>query len=72
MSKKLLEAGIELEDQGRDEHETLKKKILAMRERGLSYEAIVNAFNLWKIATRTGEGQWHAKTIRELTKIVMD
>jgi hypothetical protein len=52
--KKLLEAGIELVDQGRDEHVTLKKKILAWRERGLSYEAIANAFNLWKIATRTG------------------
>jgi hypothetical protein len=25
-----------------------------MRERGLSYEAIANALNLWKIATRTG------------------
>ena len=67
-----MEAGIELVDQGRDVHETLKKKILAMRDRGLSYEAIANAFNLWKIATRTGEGQWHAKTIRELAKLSND
>lgn len=40
-----------------------------MRERGISYQAIADAFNLWKISTRIGDGQWFAKTIREL---VMD
>jgi hypothetical protein len=64
--KKLLEAGIEINEQGRDNYQAIKMKIQAMRERGLSYQAIADAFNLWKISTRTGDGQWHAKTIREL------
>jgi hypothetical protein len=64
--KKLIEVGIELIDQNSDEHKFLKKKIQAMRERGLSYQTISDAFNLWKIATRTREGKWHAKTIREM------
>ena len=68
--KKLLEAGVEIKEQGvGDDYKALKKKIQAMRERGISYQAIADAFNLWKISTRTGDGQWYAKTIREL---VMD
>ncbi|MBA2405108.1 MAG: hypothetical protein H0V66_10090 [Bdellovibrionales bacterium] len=64
--KKLIEAGIELLEQRHDDYMTLRKKIQAMRERGLSYQAIADAFNHWKVSTRRGEGQWHAKTIREL------
>lgn len=67
--KKLLEAGVEIKEQVGDDYKALKKKIQAMRERGISYQAIADAFNLWKISTRTGDGQWYAKTIREL---VMD
>jgi hypothetical protein len=64
--KKLVEAGIEIKEQTIDDCTALKKKILAMRERGLSYQTIADAFNLWKVATRTGDGKWHSKTIREL------
>ena len=64
--KKLVEAGIEIKEQACHDYKALKKKILAMRERGLSYQAIADAFNLWKVATRTGDGKWHSKTIREL------
>ena len=67
--KKLIEAGIEIKEQVGDDYKVLKKKIQAMRERGISYQAIADGFNLWKIFTRTGDGQWYAKTIREL---VMD
>ena len=49
-----------------NEHTALKKKVRALREKGLIYQAIAYIFNLWKIATRTGDGKWHAKTIREL------
>ena len=68
MRKKLLETGIELIDQNRDEHLALKKKIQAMRERGQSYQLIADAFNLWKVSTRTGDGKWYAKTIRDLAE----
>ncbi|MBA2405104.1 MAG: hypothetical protein H0V66_10070 [Bdellovibrionales bacterium] len=42
------------------------KKIVKMRSRGLSYQTIAGIFNLWKVATRTGEGIWYAKTVRDL------
>ena len=64
--KKLIEAGIEIVKHRRDEHKSLMKKIEEMRSRGLSYQAIADILNLWKVATRTSEGIWHAKTIREL------
>lgn len=65
MRKKLIEAGIEIKDTQQDEYGLLKSKIEEMRDRGLSYQAIADAFNLWKVSTRTG-GNWHAKTVREL------
>jgi DNA-binding transcriptional MerR regulator len=64
--KKLIEARIELTHRNYNEHTALKKKVRALREKGLNYQAIADIFNLWKIATRTGDGKWHAKTIREL------
>ncbi|HXH76001.1 MAG TPA: hypothetical protein VNJ08_13605 [Bacteriovoracaceae bacterium] len=41
-----------------------------MKQRGLSYQAIANIFNLWKLPTRTSKGEWHAKTIRELAILI--
>ena len=67
MRKKLVETGIELLDHRHDEHHALNKKIESMRERGLSYQVIADTFNLWKIPTRSREGNWHAKTIREIS-----
>lgn len=64
--KKLIEAGIYLVEQNCVEDKALRKKIQAIRERGLSYHSIADSFNLWKIATRTGDGQWHSKTVREI------
>ncbi len=48
------------------EFKALKRKVETMRERGLSYQSIADSFNLWKVATRTGGGQWHPKTVREI------
>ena len=49
-----------------NDYKALKKNIQAMRGRGLSFQAIADAFNLWMILTRAGHGQWYSKTIREL------
>jgi hypothetical protein len=64
--KKLIEAGVELFDHRKNEHETLRNKIRAMKEEGQSFQGIADKFNLWKIPTRSGEGMWHPKTIREI------
>lgn len=64
--KKLVGAGIELIDQ-KKEHVQLRAKINEMRDRGQSYQQIADAFNLWGVKTRTGEGQWHAKTVRDIS-----
>ena len=66
--KKLLEAGVELVEQTYSEHLAMKKKIQSMRGRGLSYQMIADIFNLWKVVTRTGKGQWHSKTVREIER----
>lgn len=66
--KKLLEAGVEVKEQVHDDSNALNKKIETMRERGMSYQTIANIFNLWKIATPTGNGQWHSKTVREVER----
>lgn len=67
MRKKLIEAGVEIIDQCKDADRLLVKKVEEMRDRGLSYQAIADIFNLWKVATRTGEGKWYGKTIREIS-----
>jgi len=64
--KKIIDAGVELISHRKSEHETLKNKIRAMREEGQSFKAIADKFNLWKIPTRTGDGVWHPKTIRDI------
>lgn len=68
MRKKLTSTGVDLINRRDDKQTALKKKIRAMRERGLSYQTIAIFFNLWKIATRTGNGQWHSKTVREVER----
>lgn len=65
MRKKLLEAGIEL-IQTKNTYETLRRKVTELREKGKSYQEIADVFNLWRIPTRSGEGGWHGKTVREL------
>ncbi len=64
--KKLLEAGVELVKQDFNDHLALRKKIKLMRERNLSYQTIAESFNIWKVPTRTKEGVWHPKTVRDL------
>lgn len=64
--KKLFDAGIEVctkEDEGIS---ALQMKIQEMRARGMSYQAIADAFNLWRIPTRSREGKWFSKTIKDL------
>ena len=67
MRKKLFEAGVEIKGQAGDDQMALRKKIQTMRERGSSYQAIADSFNLWKISTRKREGKWHAKTVRDIS-----
>jgi biotin operon repressor len=55
--KKLIEAEIVINEHVGNDYKTLKKNIQAMRGRGLSFQAIADAFNLWMILTRTGHGQ---------------
>ena len=52
-----MEVGIELVDHRCDEYLALRKKIKAMRERGLAYQAIADIFNLWGVKTRSGQGR---------------
>ena len=47
----------------------LVKKIQKLRNRGLSYQKIADLFNLWRVETRSGDGLWYGKTIRELNVI---
>lgn len=68
MRKKLIGAGIEIKEQAIDEYKALKNKILFMRGRGLSYQAIADQLNLWRVSTKTGDGSWHAKTVRDLER----
>jgi hypothetical protein len=42
----------------------MKNKVI--RERGLSYQSIADTFNLWKVATRTGQVKLYGKTVKEL------
>jgi len=44
----------------------LARKVKDLRESGLSYQKIAEMFNLWRVETRSGEGIWHAKTVRDL------
>lgn len=64
--KKLIEAEIEIKDLSKNEYKSLKNKITEMRNRGLGYLAIANSFNAWKVSTRSNEGVWHAKTVRDI------
>ena len=66
MRKKLIEAGVEVMEHPLDEYRALKKKINELRGKGLSYQAIADLFNLWRIETRSTDGIWHPKTIREI------
>lgn len=66
MRKKLLEAGIICFKQIGNVDFTLKKKINTMREKGMSYQKITDLLNLWRIETRSKDGRWHVKTIRDL------
>lgn len=61
--KKLIEAGIELNDQSGSDLRSLKNKL---RQRGLSDQAIGDLFNLWKVSARRGESKWYGKMVREV------
>jgi len=64
--KKLIEAGVEVVEHPADKRKPLKKKIGELKAKKLSYQAIADLFNLWKIKTSSGEGVWHPKTVRDL------
>lgn len=66
MRKKLERAEIEIVQQRVDGERALAKKVQRLRKKGMSYQKIADLFNLWRIETRTREGMWHAKTVREL------
>ena len=64
--EKLIEAGIDIMKLSEKNEKSLKNKIGEMKRRGLSYQAIADSLNVWKVPTRTGNGKWHAKTTREV------
>jgi len=64
--KKLLAAGVNLIESEPNGSQPLIKKIFSLKERGMSYQAIANTLNLWRIPTRSGIGRWHAKTVQDL------
>lgn len=70
MRKKLKEVGIkdfQWVKPSQKYEEVLKKKVDALRERGMSYEKIADHFNLWGMKTKSKKGKWFPKTIREIT-----
>jgi hypothetical protein len=64
--KKLIEVGIEVKEPASEGYKALRKKILIMRERRLSYQAIADVFNLWRIPMRSEHGTWYAITVRDV------
>lgn len=66
MRKKLFEAGVENFTPKTGENLLLKKKINDLRQRGFTYQKIADVLNFWKVGTRSGEGKWFGKTVREL------
>lgn len=46
----------------------LAMKIKKMKLHGNSYSEIEDRLNAWRVPTRSKEGKWHAKTVRELIK----
>ncbi len=65
--KKLIQAGIAIKESSKNEQRSLKVKIEQMRQRGMSYQVIADTLNLWKISTRSSDGKWHAKTVRDIS-----
>lgn len=72
MRKKLIEAGIEIKEQAGDEYKVLKKKIKTMKERGLSYQAIADVFDLWKIPTRSAWAHGMRRQFETFTLILVE
>jgi len=66
--KKLKQAGIDDFEFVVEQDKLLVMKIESMRQQGLSYQRITDLFNLWRIDTRSGGGQWYAKTVRGIVK----
>lgn len=65
--KKLTDAGVGIKEVPKNDHMLLGRKVKEMRARGLSYQAISDLLNLWRINTRTGNGKWHAKSVRDIS-----
>lgn len=66
MRKKLKQAGIDNFDYVVEQNIVLCKKIQLMRQKGLTYQEISDLFNIWKVNTRSRNGKWYAKTVRDL------
>lgn len=63
--KQLERANIDDFSYQRESSEALIRKIMKLRERGMSFHKIAARLNYWRIPTRSGEGKWHAKTVRD-------
>lgn len=64
--RKLSQAGIEIIQQKNDVDRALVKKIICLRERGLSYNNISELLNLWKVDTKSKNGKWFPQTVRDI------
>lgn len=69
--KKLKQAGIDDFEFVVERDKLLVKKVESMRKQGMSYQKIADLFNLWRIGTRSGEGRWFPKSVRELDPKVL-
>lgn len=69
--KKLSEAGIEIVQQKVDVDNALFIKVKKLRNKGLSYQRIADLFNLWRVKTKSGQGIWHPKTIKDIFQSII-
>jgi len=65
---KLKEAEIDDFEYENPTYPKLSEKVREMRERGLSYHTIADKFNALKIKTRSNNGKWYGKTVRDIIK----
>lgn len=63
--KKLSETGSKTSGFSKKDCRDLTTKVQLLRQRGLSYQKIADLLNLWRVETISGDGKWHAKTVRD-------
>lgn len=65
VKRRLLDIGVKVNYTSKS-YKKLSQRANVLVERGDSFQVIANKFNIWRVPTRSGEGMWHPKTIRDL------